>query len=260
MRTWFQGGLGSFRFTFGLNDLNHFQTKWLWFPACNSGALTEQKTTCLWILPTFNTSEHHQTSDLTHSYPHNMERALNGSDTQAETVITSFASISLDNANAISPNKNIVHYLGSTEVSGNVTLSSNRARFLPIFYTIKLFHTQSSTHSQNPDGPELKKIHLFSWHPNVWNIYSRQAAVHRVRNRATDALSAPFFSWINQIYSSPIWRKTVIDKLSAAYKQTKAKMLSTPQKRKSPLQHHRHLSVIKLESKLIPGFLASHGY
>lgn len=65
---------------------------------------------------------------------------------------------------------------------------------------------------------------------------------------------------LNQIYGSPIWRKTVIDQLSAAYKQTKAKMLSTPQKRKSPLQHHRHLSVIKLESKLIPGFLASHGY
>lgn len=182
-------------------------------------------------------------------------------ETQAKTVITSLASIYLDNSNAISPNQNIVGNLGSTEVSGNVTFSFNKARFLPIFYTTQLFHTQSSTYSQNPDGPEWKKIHLFPWHPNVWHIYSRQAAVHAEWEIESLVLwvhhsSAP----LNQIYNSPIWRKTLIDQLSVAYKQTKAKMFSTPQKRKSPLQHYRHLSVVKLESKLIPGFLASHGY
>lgn len=193
MRTWFRVGLGRFRFRFGLNDLNHFQTRWLWFPARNSGALMCRRPYACELHP-LSTQVNATRPLILHLPTHTTWREHSyGWETQAKPVITSLDSIYLDNENAISPNQNIVNNLDSTEVGGNVTFSFNRARFLPIFSQSSCF-IPSLPPTQNPDDPEWKKIHLFSWHPSVWNIYSRQAAVHTKWKVVTDALSAPFFS------------------------------------------------------------------
>lgn len=164
----------------------------LWFPACNSGALTVQKTICQWISPTFE--QVNTTRLLILCLPAHTTWREHSHDweTQVKTVITSLVSIYLDNTNAISLKQNIMANLGSTEVSGNAAPGFNRATFYPSFtqssWFIPVFHPL--TESRGSWMKEYSPLFLFS----VWHIYSRQAAVRTVRNRVTDVLSALFLS------------------------------------------------------------------